>query len=64
MWTTVYVAIGLDMASEIQQKLKAEGFLIKIRYFTKEGEDELYEILAPEFEIKDIEQAMIELGLM
>lgn len=64
MWTTVYVAIGLDMASEIQQKLKAEGFLIKIRYFAKEGEDELYEILAPEFEIKDIEQAMIELGLM
>lgn len=64
MWTTVYLAVGLSMATEIQEKLKEEGFLVKIKYFSKEGEEELYEILAPEFELLDIEEAMMELGIL
>lgn len=64
MWTTVYMAVGLDTANEIEEKLKNEGFLVKIRYFAKEGDEELYEILAPEFELSDIEEAMMELGIL
>lgn len=64
MWTTVYMATGLENASEIESKLKTEGFLVKIRYFSLENEEELYEILAPEFEAEDVQNAMIELGIM
>lgn len=64
MWTTVYMATGLEYASEIERNLKSEGFLVKIRYFSLENEEELYEILAPEFEAQDVQEAMIELGIM
>ncbi|HAE91541.1 hypothetical protein SAMN02745784_01276 [Tissierella praeacuta DSM 18095] len=64
MWTAVYMATGLDNAYEVERKLKAEGFLVKIKYFAQEGEEELYEILAPEFEAEDIQNAMIELGII
>lgn len=64
MWTAVYVATGLDNAHDIEGRLKAEGFLVKIKYFAQEGEEELYEILAPEFEAEDVQEAMIELGII
>ncbi|MDR7855834.1 hypothetical protein [Tissierella sp.] len=64
MWTTIYMAIGLENAEIIERKLKEEGFLVKIRYFSLEGEEELYEILAPEFEAEEVQEAMIELGIM
>lgn len=64
MWTTVYMATGLEYASQIERNLKSEGFLVKIRYFSLENEEELYEILAPEFEAEDVQEAMIELGIM
>lgn len=64
MWTTVYMATGLEYASEIERSLKSEGFLVKIRYFSLDNEEELYEILAPEFEAEDVQEAMIELGIM
>ncbi len=64
MWTTIYMAIGLKNAEMIEKRLKEEGFLVKIRYFSLEGEEELYEILAPEFEAEEVQEAMIELGIM
>lgn len=64
MWTTVYLATGFDIAVNIKNKLSKEGFLVKIKFFSKEGEEELYEILAPEFEVEDIQEAMVELGLL
>jgi hypothetical protein len=64
MWTTIYMAIGLENATAIEKRLKEEGFLVKIRYFSLEGEEELYEILAPEFEAEEVQEAMIELGIM
>lgn len=64
MWTTVYMASGHENALKIEKKLKAEGFLIKVRFFSKEGEEELYEILAPEFEAEDVQMGMIELGIV
>ena len=64
MWTTVYVAIGRENAFEIGEKLKAAGFLIKVEFFTMEGNDKLYEIAGPEFEADDIRDAMDELGII
>lgn len=64
MWTAVYVAIGKDYALDIGEKLKAEGFLVKVKFFALEGKDELYEIIAPEFEAEDIQEAMMELGII
>lgn len=64
MWTAIYVAIGIENALDIERKLKNEGFLIKKRFFSLEGEDELYEIIAPEFEAEEIQEAMLELGII
>ena len=64
MWTTVYMAIGKEAALEIEKKLKKEGFIVKLRFFATEGEDELYEILAPDFEAEDIQEALFDLGII
>ena len=64
MWTAVYVTSGLEQATEIEKRLKAEGFLIKKQLFAKEEDEELYEILAPEFEAKDIQAVLYDLGII
>lgn len=64
MWTTVYMAVGYERALEIERLLKKEGFMVKVRYFSREGDEELYEILSPDFEADDIQEAMIELGII
>lgn len=64
MWTAVYLATGLESAQRIEKKLKDEGFLIKVKLFSKEGDEELYEILAPEFEADEIQAVMFDLGIM
>ena len=58
------MAKGIENAKEIQRVLKNEGFLLKINLIGKEDNEELYEILAPEFEVEDVEEAMIELGIL
>lgn len=64
MWTTVYVATGYEHCKEIIDKLANEGFLVKHRFFGQDGQEELYEILAPSFESGDIQIAMAELGIL
>ncbi len=64
MWTTVYVATGYEHSKEIIDKLANEGFLVKHKLFGQEGNEELYEILAPTFESEDIQMAMMELGIL
>ncbi|MCF6461771.1 hypothetical protein [Clostridium sp. Cult3] len=64
MWTAVYVASGLEQATEVEKQLQAEGFLVKKRLFVKEEDEELYEILAPEFEAKDIQAVLYDLGII
>jgi hypothetical protein len=59
MWTTVHVVAGLDNAKKIENKLKNEGFLVKINLFSKEGDEELYEILVPEIEAEDVHQFLL-----
>lgn len=64
MWTAVYLATGLELAMEIEERLQEEGFLVKKQIFTKDGDEELYEILAPEFEAKDIQAVLFDLGII
>lgn len=64
MWTVVHVAVGLDEARKIEKKLKEEGFLVRVRLFTKEGDEELYEVLAPEFEADEIQEVLFDLGII
>ncbi|NLN14329.1 MAG: hypothetical protein GX185_01860 [Tissierellia bacterium] len=64
MWTTVYVATGQEWAEEVECKLKAEGFIVKRKYFATEGDEELYEILAPTFEAEEIQSVLVELDIL
>jgi len=64
MWTAVYLATGLESAQKIENKLKNEGFLVKVKLFSKEGDEELYEILAPEFEANEIQSVLFDLGII
>ncbi len=64
MWTTVYVASGEDWAIEIENKLIAEGFLVKKKLISLGDGEELYEILAPNFEASDVQTTLIELGII
>ena len=64
MWTAVYVATGLENAEKIKKRLTEEGFLIRIKYFSQGGNEELYEILAPEIESEEVQEALYDLGLI
>ncbi|MCF6465543.1 hypothetical protein [Clostridium sp. Cult2] len=64
MWTAVYLATSLDSATKIEKKLRDEGFLIKKQLFSRDGDEELYEILAPEFEANEIQAALFDLGII
>lgn len=64
MWTAVYLATGLELAMEIEERLQEEGFLVRKQIFAKDGDEELYEILAPEFEAKDIQAVLFDLGII
>lgn len=62
MWTAVYMIEGIDSAQQLENKLQAEGFLVKKRPFSREGETVVYEILVPEFEAKDVQSVLLDLG--
>ena len=64
MWTAVYLATGLESANEVEKRLQKEGFLVKKQLFTKEGDEELYAILATEFEANDIQAVLFDLGII
>lgn len=64
MWTTVHIAIGKDRALKIEEELRNMGFLVRVNCFGLEGNDELYEIIAPELEVEDIQEAMLELAII
>lgn len=63
MWTTIHMATGKDEAEQIKNILKNEGFLVKSEFVLDDGEDELYEILAPEFEAEEIRELLRELNI-
>lgn len=60
MWTAIYMATGKREAEQIISILKNEGFLVKSNYALNDGKENLYEILAPEFEAEDIKDFLKE----
>lgn len=60
MWTAIYMATGKREAEQIISILKNEGFLVKSNYVLNDGKENLYEILAPEFEAEDIKDFLKE----
>lgn len=63
MWTTIYMATGKREAEQIISILKNEGFLVKSNFALSDGKEDLYEILAPEFEAEDIRDLLRELNI-
>jgi hypothetical protein len=55
MWTVIYIAPSAKMAEKIQDKLTAEGFLVKIR---QAGLSKQFEILVPEGELEEIQEVL------
>lgn len=64
MWTTVYIVAEEKNALNIEKRLTTEGFMVKIKFLVNENGVDLYEVLAPEFEVEEIQECMIELGIM
>lgn len=64
MWTTVYIATEIENAQNIERKLTNEGFMVRIKFLANENGLDLYEVLAPEFEVVEIQECMIELGIV
>ncbi|KNF09134.1 hypothetical protein CLPU_4c01800 [Gottschalkia purinilytica] len=62
MWTAVYVVEGVEEAKIIQRRLEEEGFLVKLKIFSKDSNGILYTILAPEFEAYEIHKVLVDLG--
>jgi hypothetical protein len=60
MWAAIYMAEGLELANEIEKKLQAEGFLVKKKPFSKEGNNVIYEILVPQFEAQDARNVLFD----
>lgn len=56
MWTVIYIAPNLKKAEQIQDKLTAEGFMIKIRQVKISREQ--HEILVPESEVGEIQEVL------
>jgi hypothetical protein len=55
MWTVIYIAPSEKIAERIQEKLTAEGFLVKVR---QTAVSKQYEILVPESELDEIQEVL------
>lgn len=55
MWTVIYIAPSAKMAERIQDKLTAEGFLVKIRQISVSKH---YEVLVPQTELDEIQEIL------
>lgn len=55
MWTVIYIAPSAKIAERIQDRLTAEGFLVKIRQASVSKQ---YELLVPESELEEIQDVL------
>ena len=64
MWTVVYMAQSKDIATTLEEFLKKEGILVKLRPISKnhENNDNYYEVLVPEAEVEEAHIVIIEKG--
>ncbi|MBP1930300.1 glutamate decarboxylase [Ammoniphilus resinae] len=50
MWTVIYISPSVKMAEKIQERLTAEGFLVKVK---QAAVSKQYEMLVPESELDE-----------
>ncbi len=62
MWTAIHMVEGIDIANNIKSKLAEEGFLVKVKPFSIEGNSTIYEILVPEFEANEAYIVLMDMG--
>ncbi|MBM7855269.1 hypothetical protein JOC37_001662 [Desulfohalotomaculum tongense] len=60
MWTVVYIAQNKLEAERLQEKLTAEGLLVKTKPIggSKDAENSAYEILVPASEVDEAMEVM------
>jgi len=63
MWTAVYMVEGNEAREKVISQLSLEGFIVKSEPFSKEGENIIYKILAPEFEANEIHKVILEMDI-
>lgn len=63
MWSTIYVTPNNERAKQVEDNLTKEGYYVKINQLSVNGEG-IYEVLAPSFELEEIQETMIELGII
>lgn len=56
MWTVIYIASSSKLAERIQEKLTAEGFLVKLRQTNLAKQQ--FEILVPEAELDEVQEVL------
>jgi hypothetical protein len=56
MWTVIYIAPTQKAAERIEERLTAEGFLVKIRAINLTKQQ--YEILVPEGELEEVQEVL------
>ncbi|WFA09172.1 hypothetical protein [Tissierella sp. Yu-01] len=64
MWTTIYVATDKKQAESIENSLKAEGFLVKVKSVYDSESGSLFEILVLKYEAEDAQDALMEKGII
>ena len=55
MWTVIFIAHSVKMAENIQDKLTAEGFLVKVRQASVSKQ---FEVLVPKSELVEIQEIL------
>lgn len=56
MWTVIYIAPTQKIAERVQDKLTAEGFLVKLKPISLSKQQ--YEILVPETELDEVQEIL------
>ncbi len=64
MWTTIYIAVGEENTLRIKNTLIQAGYILKTKFLTSENGKELYEILVPQFEAEEVQEFIIESGIL
>lgn len=64
MWTTIYVATDKKQADSVENSLKAEGFLVKVKSVYDSDTESLFEILVLKYEAEDAQDALMEKGII
>ncbi|OEF95579.1 SPOR domain-containing protein [Desulfuribacillus alkaliarsenatis] len=56
MWTVIYISPTEKVAEKLRSRLTDEGFLIKVKQLS--GSKNQYEILVPESELEEVQDAL------